>query len=78
MMAEPLSSGSIHSMEIELREAAVFVGASGFSGSEAAMIGISEDRSPVPIALTAATLNLKVSPAGERPVLTKSNVLAAT
>lgn len=77
-MGDPPSSGVVHWMEIELNEVAVIIGAPGFAGTAAAIIAISEVRVPVPIALTAATLNLKVCPAGERPVLMNWNVFAST
>jgi len=77
-MGDPPSSGFVHYMEIELSEVAVIKGASGFAGTEAAIIAISEVKAPVPIRLTAAILNLKVYPAGERPVRTNYNVFALT
>ena len=63
---DPLSSGVVHAIEIDVREAVVLVGASGLAGTAAAMIATSAVYGPVLIALTAATLNLKVSPAGLR------------
>ena len=52
------------------RDAADFVGAPGLAGADAAMIASSSVREPESMTLTAATLNLNVSPGGERPLLT--------